>query len=77
MKLPRGFRLRDWNWKPVCPGLKPGWFLLGDTETWYAQRSCGRRVGLIRHTYVGICFECSRAFDRRGFRVNYHDMEVL
>ena len=71
MKLPRGFRLRDWNWWPVCPGLKPGWFLLGDAEMWYPSRPCDVRINLLRDLYIGVCRDCSVAFDRRGFRVNY------
>ncbi len=59
----------------ACPGLKPGWFLLGDVEMWYPRRHCVARQSLLRDLYVGVCADCSLAFNRRGFRVNYEDVD--
>ena len=65
---------RQWRALTRCPGLKPGWFLSSDVETWYARRACGARMSFVRGTWVGVCWRCSAAFGRRGFRVNYEDL---
>lgn len=68
---------RSWEWSfranltSPCPGLRPGWFLLGDEEIWYSRRHCKARIWLLRSMYVGVCRDCSKAFDRRGFRASY------
>lgn len=55
-----------------CPGLRPGWFLVGSAETWYPARACGKIMSAFSLiTGAAVCRDCSRAFDRRGFRLDY------
>jgi hypothetical protein len=56
----------------MCPGLKAGWYLQGNRETWYDVRPCGKRGGFFRWLFLdSICRRCSDAAYRRGFRTNY------
>jgi len=61
----------------TCPGLRQGWWLLGNLETWYDKRPCGKRITMFSWFAPSggwLCKECTQLARRRGFRTNYESL---